>query len=131
MFKAFLSWLGGLLGGPFAAAAVDAYKARLAAGNDKDKVASDLAAREIALQTRELELQTQLRIAALGRWYEPDKIMGYVVAIYFAKLLVWDKVLALGTTDPLAGWAATTANLIVVAYFSKRGIENIVRIIKR
>jgi hypothetical protein len=25
------------------------------------------------------------RIAALGRWYEPDKLMGYCVAAYLAK----------------------------------------------
>jgi hypothetical protein len=40
-------------------------------------------------------------------------------------------VLRLGVTDPLAGWAETTANLIVAFYFAKRGFENIARIIKR
>lgn len=47
------------------------------------------------------------------------------------KLLVWDKVLGLGTTDPLAGFAAVTANLVVSFYFAKRGFENVARIIKR
>jgi hypothetical protein len=47
------------------------------------------------------------------------------------KLLIWDKVLGLGSTDPLAGFAATTANLVVGFYFAKRGFENIARIIKR
>jgi hypothetical protein len=47
------------------------------------------------------------------------------------KLLVWDKVLGLGTTDPLAGFAAVTSNLVVSFYFAKRGFENIARIIKR
>ena len=47
------------------------------------------------------------------------------------KLLVWDKVLGLGITDPLAGFAAITANLVVSFYFAKRGFENIARIIKR
>ena len=57
--------------------------------------------------------------------------MGYFVAAYFGKLLVWDKVLGLGVTDPLSGFAATTANLVVSFYFAKRGFENIARIIKR
>jgi hypothetical protein len=57
--------------------------------------------------------------------------MGYFVAAYFGKLLVWDKVLGLGTTDTLAGFASTTANLVVSFYFAKRGFENIARIIKR
>lgn len=126
-----LQWLGGLLGGPFAKAAVDAYKAKLTAGNDHERIAAELASKEEAIQTRELELQAQIRIAEIGRWYEPDKLMGYAVAVYFAKLLIWDKVLGLGSTDPLAGWASTSANLIVVFYFGKRGFENIARIIKR
>jgi hypothetical protein len=47
------------------------------------------------------------------------------------KLLVWDKVLGLGTTDPLAGFASVTSNLVVSSYFAKRGFENVARIIKR
>ena len=47
------------------------------------------------------------------------------------KLLVWDKVLGLGTTDPLAGFASVTSNHVVSFYFAKRGFENVARIIKR
>ncbi len=47
------------------------------------------------------------------------------------KLLVWDKVLGLGTTAPLAGFASVTSNLVVSFYFAKRGFENVARIIKR
>ena len=53
------------------------------------------------------------------------------MVIYLAKLLIYDKVLGLGTTDGLAGFASTTANLIVASYFAKRGFENVARIIKR
>jgi hypothetical protein len=69
--------------------------------------------------------------ARLVRVYEPDKLMGYFVAVYFGKLLVWDKVLGIGTTDPLAGFASVTSNLVVSFYFAKRGFENVARIIKR
>ena len=69
--------------------------------------------------------------ARLVRVYEPDKLMGYFVALYFGKLLVWDKVLGLGSTDPLAGFASVTSNLVVSFYFAKRGFENVARIIKR
>jgi hypothetical protein len=41
------------------------------------------------------------------------------------------EVLSLGTTDPLAGFASVTANLVVSFYFAKRGFENVARIIKR
>lgn len=119
------------LGGPVIKGLIDAYQAKLKAGNVDSRIASDTAAHEIAAQTAEMQAQTQYRIAEIGHWYEPDKIMGYAVAIYFAKLLVFDKVLGIGTTDPLAGFAETTANLIVAFFFAKRGFENIARIIKR
>lgn len=127
----FWSWLGSFLTGPLLGKALDAYKAKLAAGNTESGIAADLASRELIVQSREAELQTQYRIAEIGHWYEPDKIMGYAVAIYFGKLLIFDKVLGIGTTDPLAGFAETTANLIVMFYFAKRGFENVARIFKR
>jgi hypothetical protein len=125
------SWLASFLSGPIIKGVLDGYKAKLAAGNTTERIAADLAGRELAVQQREVEASTQLRIAQIGRWYEPEKLMGYAVAIYFGKLLIWDKVLALGVTDPLAGWASTTANLIVGFYFAKRGLENVARIIRR
>lgn len=119
------------LGGPVVKALIEAYGAKLKAENIDSKIAADLAASEIAAQTAETNAVMQYRVAELGRWYEPDKLMGYCVAIYFAKLLVWDKVLGFGSTDALAGFAAITANLVVSFYFAKRGFENVARIIKR
>jgi hypothetical protein len=119
------------LGGPVVKGLIDGYKAKLAAGNTSEKIASEMAAAEIAAQVSETNAILQYRAAEIGHWYEPDKLIGYAVAIYFAKLLIWDKVLRLGTTDPLAGFASTTANLVVAFYFAKRGFENVARIIKR
>ena len=119
------------LGGPIVKALIDAYSAKLKAENVDSKIAADLAANEIAAQTAETTAIMRYRTAELGYWYEPDKLIGYCVTIYFAKLLVWDKVLGLGSTDPLAGFAAITANLVVSFYFAKRGFENVARIIKR
>jgi hypothetical protein len=125
----------GFLGGPVIRGLLDAYNAKLKAGNVDNKIASDLAAGEIVAQTAEIQAQTQYKIASLGRWYEPDKLMGYAVAIYFGKLLIWDKVLGLGSTDPLGmkddptgGFAATTANIVIMFYFGKRGFENVANI---
>src|SRR6185369_882251 len=121
----------GFIGGPVIKGLIDAYQAKLKAGNVESKIASDLAASEIAAQTSEQQEITKIRIAEIGHWAEPDKLISYCVVVYFAKLLVWDKVLGLGTTDPLAGFASTTANLVISFYFAKRGFENIARIIKR
>ena len=119
------------LGGPIIKGLIDAYQAKLKAGNVESKIAADLAATEIAAQVNESKTVMQYRIAEIGHWYEPDKLIGYSVAIYFCKLLVFDKVLGLGTTDPLAGFASVTSNLVVSFYFAKRGFENVARIIKR
>ena len=120
-----------LIGGPVVSGLIGAYKAHLQASTSDNATAADLAAKEIAAQTAEAQIQAQVRIAEIGHPFEPDKIMGYCVAAYLAKLLIWDKVLGIGVTDPLAGWAETTANLIVAFYFGKRTFENVARIIKR
>lgn len=62
---------------------------------------------------------------------QPARYKGVYGGRGSGKLLVWDKVLGLGTTDALAGFAAITANLVISFYFAKRGFENVARIIKR
>ncbi len=121
----------GFLGGPVIKGLIDAYQAKLKAGNVSERIAADTAGAEIAAQTAETNAITQYRIAEIGHWYEPDKLMGYTVAVYFAKLLIWDKCFGLGTTDPLLGWSGTVATAIVGFYFTKRGFENVARILKK
>ncbi len=57
--------------------------------------------------------------------------MGYAVAIHFGKLLVWDKVLAMGTTDPLADGPRPRPISSLRSTSLKRGFENIARIVKK
>lgn len=127
MWMAIISFLGG----PVIKGLIDAYNAKLKAGNVDSRIAADTAASEIAAQTAETQAITQYRIASLGYWYEPEKIMGYTVAFYFAKLLIYDKCLGWGTTDPLIGWSGTVATAVVSFYFGKRTFENVARIIKK
>lgn len=119
------------LGGPVIKGLIDAYQLKLKAETTDAKTAADLAATEIAAQTAETQAQTQYRIAELGYWYEPDKIMGYLVAVLLGKLIVWDICLGFGTTDLHAGWLSGVTNTIIGFYFGKRGFENVARIIKR
>ena len=124
-------WLGSLLTGPIIAGALKAYESKLAAGNTPEKIASELALRELAVQLRELELQGELKRALVGRWYEPTNLFGYVMVIYFGKIIVWDKVLKLGTTDIISGQGAEWAGWIMMFYVGKRGFENVARILRR
>ena len=121
--------LATILSGPIVSGVLEAYKAKLAAGTSADSIAGGLAARELDVQNREAELQTQLRIAQIGKWYEPEHIIGYTMAVYLAKVYLWDAALHLGSTDEVRGAGGAVLGLVVVFYFGKRGIENVARII--
>lgn len=133
MFATILGLLGNLLGGPFAKAAVDAYKAKLDKENTSEKIAADLASRELAVEQREDELRTQLLIAEQGRWYTalPRPLFALAVIIYFWKILVWDKVLGLGSTTLPAPEIMQWCGIIITAYFGGRSIEKVARILRR
>jgi hypothetical protein len=133
MFATILGWLGSLLGGPFAKAAVDAYRAKLSADNTSEKIAADLAARELGVERRERELAAQVVIAEQGRWFTalPRPLFAFAFVIYAWKVIVWDKVLGLGTTDALGGDVAQWAMIVLTAYFGGRSIEKVAKIASR
>jgi hypothetical protein len=133
MLSAFLQWLGNLLGGPFARAAVDAYRAKLAAESTSEKIAADLAARELAVEQRERELANAMVVAEQGRWYTavPRPLFAIAFIIYVWKVVVWDKVLGLGTTDALTGDVSQWATIVLTAYFGGRSLEKIVRVLMK
>ncbi len=133
MFATVLGWLGNLIGGPFAKAAVDAYRAKLSAENTSEKIAADLAARELGVEQRERELATQVVIAEQGRWFTalPRPLFAFAFVIYIWKVVVWDKVFGFGATDALTGDVAQWALIVLTAYFGGRSIEKVARILSR
>ena len=133
MFATVIGWLGNLIGGPFAKAAVDAFRAKLSAENTSEKIAADLAARERGVEQRERELATQAVIAEQGRWYtaQPRPLFAGAFIIYVWKVVVWDRVLGLGTTDALTGDVAQWAMIVLAAYFGGRSVEKVARIVAR
>jgi hypothetical protein len=50
-----------------------------ALASDTDKIAADLALRELDVQAREFDAQAALKIAEIGRWYEPKKLFAKAV----------------------------------------------------
>lgn len=126
-------WLAimNLIGGPVVSGLINAYQAHLKATTADNTIAADLAGKEIAAQTVESQAITQLKIAEIGHAWEPEKLAMYITLIFYGKVMVWDKVLGLGTTDEVTGTSATWAALIMSWYFAKRGFENVARIIKR
>lgn len=127
MWMAIISFLGG----PVIKGLIDAYNAKLKAGNTSEKIAADLAATEIAAQQAQIQANTQLKIAEIGHPWEPEKLAFYVWLVYFAKCVIFDTVMGLGSTPSLKGDVSVWCGMIVSFYFGKRIFENVARILKR
>jgi hypothetical protein len=136
MFAGLFGWLGNLVAGPLLQKALDAYRAKLTADNASEKIAADLAARELAVEQREKEVDAKIVIAEQGRWYTalPRPLFAFAFIIYVWKVVVWDKVLAYwthGVTDPLSGDVGQWAMIVLTAYFGGRSIEKVARVLAR
>ncbi len=125
------SFIASIIGGPVVSGLIKAYQAKLAAANTSEHIAADLAARELDVQAREIEANKQLRIAEIGKWYEPDHLAAYVFVAYLGKVVVYDVMLGLGSTPAIRGDVGQWLGLIAMFLFGKRGIENVARILKR
>lgn len=123
--KTVLSWLGG----PVLEKAVDAYKAKLAAGNTTDKIAADLAGKELLLEQREAELQADYKRALIGNPLEPANLCAYIFVAYVAKVVVWDTMFGWGVTLPIRGDVGVWLGMIAMFLFGKRGAENVAMIV--
>jgi hypothetical protein len=58
-------------------------------------------------------------------------LLALPVIIYLWKVIVWDKVLGLGTTDAIGGDVGVWAGMIVTTYVGGRSLEKIARTIWR
>ena len=121
----------GFIGGPVIKGLLDAYNAHLKATTTDNQTAANLAGKEIAAQTAEIQAASQLKIAQIGHAWEPEKLAFYIVLVYFAKCVLWDTMLGLGTTGALHGDVSIWAGLVMSFYFTKRGFENVARIIRK
>ena len=72
-------------------------------------------------------------IAEQGRWYTAiiRPLLAFPIIIYFWKVIVVDKVLGLGSTDPITGMMADWTGMIITAYVGGRSIEKVARIFKQ
>lgn len=134
LLKLLLSWLGSLLGGPFAEAALRAYAVKKQAETSEDAQIAATLAKQIEAENRLEELRAQLLIAEQGSWMTRAirPLLALPVVILLFKLLVWDIALGQwtnGTTDQLSPQLWSVVNTIVVAYMGGRTIEKTAPII--
>lgn len=127
------SWLARFLGGPLLNGLISAYKAKLTAANAQDRLAVDLAVKEIEADIESRKQASAIIIAEQGRWYTAmiRPLLAFPIIVYFWKVIVWDKVLGLGSTDPITGMIAEWSGLIVTAYVGGRSIEKVARVFRR
>lgn len=125
MLKLLLPFLGPLISG-----AVDAYKAKLQAGQNQDTLAADLAGKDLELQAKEREINAQIIKNDEGRWWTaaPRAIICWSIALFIAKVVIWDTILGWGVTPALKGQVADAFSAVVVMYFGGRTIEKVARI---
>jgi hypothetical protein len=130
---ALLHWLSRFLAGPIVESLIAAYKARLAAEASQDHAAADLAAKAIAAEIEACKSGAAIIIAEQGRWYTAviRPLLAVPVIIYLWKVIVWDKVLGLGTTDTVGGDVGIWAGTIVTTYVGGRSLEKIATAIWR
>jgi hypothetical protein len=128
-----LAWLASFLTGPLIQGALDAYKARLAAANAGDRIAADLAVKEIEAEIEARKSAQATIIAEQGRWWtaavRPLWTAPFVV--YTWKVVVWDICLGWGTTDAIRGDLATLMMIVAGTYFSGRTIEKVAQVLRR
>jgi hypothetical protein len=124
--------LSSVFGSAFSSIA-DAYKARLAAANTQDKMAADLAVEEIKAQIAANAEATKVMALENGRWWTwmPRALVQWSFALYVTKCVVFDKLLSLGSTDPLNGDISSWAGMVMAMWFGGRTIEKVAQIFKR
>ncbi|HEU5068692.1 MAG TPA: hypothetical protein VFT61_10990 [Sphingomicrobium sp.] len=90
-------------------------------------------AKEIEAAIEARKQASAIIIAEQGRWYTAiiRPLLALPPVLYFWKLIVWDKVLGLGATDPITGMIADWTWLTLTAYGGDRSIEKVARIFKR
>ena len=127
------AWLASFLAGPVVNGLIGAYKAKLDAANSAGAQAADLAAKAIAAEIEARKSANAVIIAEQGRWYTAviRPLLALPVIIYLWKVIVWDKVLGLGTTDAIGGDVGIWAGTIVTTYVGGRSLEKIARTIWR
>ena len=97
-----------------------AYKAKLQAQNDADRIEAD---KQIAFFQGQIDLATQA--AQSDRWWSPRALMGFCATVYVAKIVVYDTVLQLGVTPNPGGQVTGLVLMITGFYFGSKTVSDV------
>jgi hypothetical protein len=126
-----LKWLASFLTAPIVNGFLNAYRAKLEANNAEGAQAVEVARAALLAEIEARKSANAIIIAEQGRWYTAmvRPLLALPVIVYLWKVIVWDKVLGLGTTDPITGDVGVWAGAIVATYVGGRSLEKIARTI--
>ena len=132
MLSMILTWIGNLLGGPFAKAAVDAYRAKLTSENSAEKIAADLAAQQLTLDVERQKLEQAVVIADEGRWWTAAirPLFAAPFVAFLWKVIILDRVLG-WRTDDLLPWEVDLCKWIIASYFGHAALASLGRAVAR
>jgi len=116
MFAGLVAWImrGGLSG--IAEQLQVAHRNKLQAETDEQKLAADIT-------IKQLEARQNALIQGKGAWVSKavQAAWAFPFIIFNFKVIVWDKVLKLGVTDPLGQFEQNIGMIIVGFYFLATG----------
>lgn len=126
LFK-FGAWLLSFLSSGTVGRILDTLDKKTDAQTERERMRKDVTIETIKAEVAAQQAGRDIIIAEQGRWYTAmvRPLLAAPVIIFFWKVLVWDKVLGWGVTDPLTGAAADWAGAIVTTYVGGRTIEKV------
>lgn len=118
--------IGAILG-PIINGFLTAQKQKLDAAGSHEARAVELSQQALALERREAELNASVVIAEQGNWVTRSvrPVWSLPFILFTWKVIVWDKMLGWGTTDPLDPKMWGVFMLMVGAYFGGCSAEKV------
>ena len=122
-----MAWLAQILASRILATLSDGWKAYLNARLQGDAQAVELAKAVIAAEAEARRQAVAMAVAEQGTWFTrmPRAIVQWSFALFVFKVVVWDNLLQLGTTDPIGGQVGEWAGWVMALWFGGRSLEKI------
>jgi hypothetical protein len=121
---AIFTWFASFLTEPVISGLIDTYKAKLQAVNSTDAHAIDLAKADLLAQIEARKIAASVQATRAGQWI--DIVMALIVLPYIAKVIIWDKILGLGSTDPIQGAVGVWVSLWITFHWGGNIASNVV-----
>jgi hypothetical protein len=127
-----MQWILSALASPFFNTLLDGYKAKLAAANTQDKLAVDLAIKEIDAEIAARAEASKILLIENGRWWTaaPRAIVQWSLAIHVAAV-VFTNLTGLGSIPAIGGDVGTWFGMIMAMWFGGRTVEKVAQVFKR